>query len=352
LFHPALLRLLFTLSGHLSCLIKLKANRPKRLKSNLSGPLPLRIRLWSSSKFTSRIQWSDVDARHLTLFPDANKDLGDIVLDVGHGYYGRIFNESRRPIAGAEARCAAYRHCMGHTMALIGTERTVTTDSEGTFRTPALTLGRPTVTAHAEGYLIGGYNQHQFEEAGADGLLPDLVLMPDKPIHGAVGNEQVEPISDMIVVRMKRKRESAGSGATLNPQISGVVTDGAVPLEGPRIALWSIPREKNAVNANTVRGRRTTGDGFVFASQVLDRGSFSLDVPHQSDDWYLLVETPRRVVALHGPIAIGPGEKKSIELKTCASSGLRGVVSNYAAVNLPLYGEGTIVEGITVDFEP
>jgi hypothetical protein len=91
------------------------------------------------------------------------------------------------------------------------------------------------------------------------------------------------------------------------------------------------------VNARIVRGRTTTGDGYVYASQPLDRGSFSLDVPYQRDDWYLLVETPRRIVALEGPIAIGAGEKKSVELKTRASGGLRGVVSNHSAVNLPLY---------------
>jgi hypothetical protein len=100
-----------------------------------------------------------VDARHLTLFPDANKDLGEIVLDAGRSYYGRVVDESGRPIAGAGVRCAAIRHYMGHTAALIGTERTVTTDPDGTFRTPDLPLGRPSVNVHAAGYLNGSYGQ-------------------------------------------------------------------------------------------------------------------------------------------------------------------------------------------------
>jgi hypothetical protein len=134
--------------------------------------------------------------------------------------------------------------------------------------------------------------------------------------------DSLEPING-IVVRMRRKSEAAESGAKLNPQIRGIVTDEAIPLEGARIALWTVPQETNAVNAKIVRRRTTTGDGYVFASQPLDRGSFSLDVPYQSDDWYLLVETPRRIVALKGPIAIGAGETKSVELKTRASGGLR-----------------------------
>jgi hypothetical protein len=38
-----------------------------------------------------------VDARHLTLFPNKNNDLGEIVLDGGRSYQGRIVEETGRP---------------------------------------------------------------------------------------------------------------------------------------------------------------------------------------------------------------------------------------------------------------
>jgi len=458
-----------------------------------------------------------VSSRNLTLFPHARKHLGDIVLDVGRIYSGRVVDETGRPIAGAVLKCGALLHVMGHTAGNVGKEMSVTTDSGGCFQTPPIPLGTPYAYVQLDGYLLSTYDQKQLSRADSGGHLPDLVLKPDNPIHGIVKNELGEPMTnvdvrasmapvktdrhghftlrgfgdgahfqlqisvdgyafinwgvdvkpdgfehydvgktpdtdnldaeafkkamdritvraptleivmqreaqilgrvvdaetgdpvtisrlvrctftrkkdgeivmdgcrdsrftqlkpgefslsysypteyhltisakgyvdaeaftprvdslrqiDGIVVKMTRKSPSVDTPSKLHQQIKGVVMDGAKPLEGARVALWRLPGKANSVNAYIIRGRTTVGDGHVFASAVLKGGHFSLDVPYQHNAWYLLVETAKRIVALHGPIAVAKGETKSVELKTRAAGGVRGLVSNGSTVDVPLY---------------
>jgi hypothetical protein len=460
-----------------------------------------------------------MDHRHLTLFPGRSKDLGDIVLDVGHAYVGRVTDQTGHPIRESTVRCGAYRNLLGRTVIRIGREMLVTTDSDGQFQTPRIPLGVPYLYVEAEGYVTGSYDPHQFADARGDGplALPELSLTPDKPIHGTVENEQGEPIKratvrtglasvttdehgtfvlrgfgddaefqlqipvegyafvnwgvsvtpdgfeyydvtrmdeidrrdaesyrkslaaittktpaleivmqrearihgrvvdvgtgepvtlseivlctftrkkdgeivldgcrapgfdqpkpgefsigytypteyhiavsaegyedgeaftplvttlqdiDGIVVQMTRKGTSTDATPMLRQTIVGTVKDEDRLLEGARVALWAVPGKNNAENAYIIRGRTTIGDGYVFKSEILKDGQFSLDVPYQSGDWYVLVETPSRVVSLHGPVAVGRGETKYIEVVPRAGGGLRGLVTNHSSVALPLY---------------
>lgn len=460
---------------------------------------------------------SYVDDRHITLFPGLDKHLGDIILNAGRRYRGRIVDAKGEPVSGAKVSCGAWRCELGHSVANIGREQQVLTDADGRFHTPLVPLGVPYADVHADGYVIGLYDEKQFQSVGADGLLPDLKLQPDKPIHGAVKDKNGEPIVsadvfapgvatktdahgrfvlrgfgedaqlqlktrlegyapinwvvtvtrhgleyydvekapdgdnldaaaykkaleaatvrtakleiemqreahirgraidagtgmpvtisrivlctftrkkngevvlngcrsprfaqpkpgefsvgysypteyhltisaagyrdaeaftpavtsvqdiDGIEVKMTREGEVTDKPSSLHQRIFGVVKEGEELLSSARIALWHLPRESNAVNANIIRGRTTVGDGYVFASQMLKDGRFSLDVPYQSDDWYLLVETPQRIVAMHGPISVAKGENKSVVVTTRSGGEVRGRVANRPSVNAPLW---------------
>ena len=140
-----------------------------------------------------------VHKRHLTLFPGGAKQLGDIVLNVGRAYVGRITDQTGQPIAGARVKCGAHRYELGNTVDTIGSEMPIVTDSNGEFQTPHLPLGVPFAYVQAEGYLTGMYDRSQFARSGADGRLADLRLKPDKPIHGLVKDELGRPIKDAEV---------------------------------------------------------------------------------------------------------------------------------------------------------
>jgi len=458
-----------------------------------------------------------VDARHLTLFPGNDKHLGDIVLDVGRHYSGRVIDQAEQPIAGATVKCGAYRHNSGHMVQTIGSEMSVTTDSNGRFKTSLIPWGTPYVFVHADGYLTEELTPDHFASADPEGRLPDLRLEPDKPIRGLVKDETGEPIQhaevransitaitdadgtfvlrgfgqdakinlrididgyafvnwsviatpdgfdyydvakaspvdrldaeklkkamDEITLKMPRleislQSESQIRGRVVDAEthapvtISRIVlcqftrrTDGEIVLNGCRssrfkqhhpgefvvgywypteyhltvsatgyndaeaftspltslqqiddivvimtktgstsegepqlrqqihgvvrnhhqfgagakVALWSLPDEKNAGNVKIIRGRTTVGDGFVDASAMLEDGRFSLNVPYQRDDWYVLVETPSAVVSLHGPIAVAKGEMKSLEVMPQSPGGLRGFVTNHFSLSVPIY---------------
>lgn len=459
-----------------------------------------------------------VDKRHLTLFPGSKKHLGNIVLDVGNTYSGRIIDHTGQPIAGATVKCGAFRFTFGNTVETIGSEMTVTTDSNGRFQSPLIPLGTPYILVHADGYLTGVYAPGQFASARRGGILPELQLAPDKAIHGVIKTEEGDPIEhvevsangitattdidgkfvlrgfggdarfqlqvsvdgyafvnwgvtatpdgfeyydvgqlgeidtqdaetykramkeitiqiprlevvmhresqirgrvidaetdapitisrivlctftrkkdgeivlegcrlprfaqprpgefsvaysypaeyhiavsaegyhdaeaftppvtslqqiDGIVVQMRKKSSASEGVEKVRQQINGVVRGQDQLPAGGRVALWSVPKKgRNAVNALIIRGRTTVGDGYVFASAMLEDGRFSLDVPYQSDDRYVLVETPSRIVSLHGPVSVAKGETKSLELTPQTAGRLRGVVTNHSSLTLPLY---------------
>ena len=457
-----------------------------------------------------------VDKRQLTLFPGGNKNLGDIVLDIGRSYSGKVINQMGEPIAGAIVRCGAYRHDLSQTVNYIGREATVTTDSTGCFQTPQLPLGDPSVFVQAPGYLNGFYERNDFANVDEKGQLPELLLKSDKPIHGVVKNDLGEPVAnanvranevttitdaagnfvlggfgenanvqlqiavdgyvfvnwevkavpdgfkyydiqeaivdngdpeayakarekmsvlvprleivlqreaqirgrvidaetdapidisrivlcsvtrkpdgevvidgcrdsrfsqpnpgefllgyaypgeyhltvsaegfddaegftplvetlqqiDDIVIKMKKRGSSAEGESMQRQQIKGVFRDQGELSEGARVALWKLPGHQAAANAYVIRGRTTAGDGFVFASAMLEGGRFSLDVPYQDNDWYVLVETPKRVIAFEGPITIAKGESKTLDLGPQNSGGLRGILSNHSAVSASLH---------------
>ncbi|MDQ3332858.1 MAG: hypothetical protein M3552_19780 [Planctomycetota bacterium] len=119
-------------------------------------------------------------------------------------------------------------------------------------------------------------------------------------------------------------------------RISGVVTDDGAPLAVGRVGLWKPRKNGNAVNAYITRGRTTAGDGYVEQSAVIENGRYSLTVPYQDEAWYLIVETPERVAALEGPIAVAKDERKEVNLETKIGEVVRGRVEGETP-DVPLY---------------
>lgn len=461
-----------------------------------------------------------VDQRHLSLFEEATTDIGEIVMDLGRSYSGRVVHQDGKPIAGAIVAFNINRFQPGSTWIPISDEAEVLTDEHGRFKTTCLGGGIPWIGCHAQGFQYAYYSRSQFAKVALNGQLPDLILHPEFPIHGIVRNETGEPLAgvtlsesnresttdqagkftlhglgshsrfqcqiveagyasvnllvevvdnrleildlnearhieertadhtlvpglrraakrymsrleitllreatiqgqvvdaetnqpvkfsrivlcgfsrndngevildgchasnanqiqpglfsltyskpreyhltviadgyeegeaytpsvttllpiDGIVVKLKRKGSIANAPVVAKQTIVGTIQLGGEPIDAVRAAIWTKPRATDIVNANVIRGRTSIGDGYVWDTQMLNHGEFTLDVSHPADHWYVLVETPKRVVALEGPFAISTGETKSIELHSRRSGSLRGEVrSDQPAIGESLY---------------
>lgn len=143
---------------------------------------------------------------------------------------------------------------------------------------------------------------------------------------------------DSIVVKLKRKGADARIPVMTKQSIVGKIQLGFELSGRARAAIWTKPRATDIVNANVIRGRTSIGDGYVWDTQMVKNGEFMLEVSHPADHWYVVVETPERVVALDGPFAVAAGETKSIEIQSRRRGTIRGEVrSDQPANGEPLY---------------
>jgi hypothetical protein len=130
-----------------------------------------------------------------------------------------------------------------------------------------------------------------------------------------------------IVARMKRNTE--GSAPQIAQQtIAGKVTRDGRPVQSGWVALWALPRPRNAPNSPVMRERTAVGEPIVRASFPIRDGSYSLDVPFQSEAWYVVAEEAGHPLTQVGPIAIGLNEKKSLDIACTEGGWIRGRVKN------------------------
>jgi hypothetical protein len=460
-----------------------------------------------------------VDQRHLSLFEKAVTHLGEIVMDVGRTYSGRVVDTFGKPIAGGKVDINVMRFNPGSTWNPICDELIAATDDNGQFETPLLGGGIPNIGCSASGFQYAYYSETKMKKVGDDGRLPDLILQAEHPIHGLVTNEDGDPIPnvvvsesnrdsktdsegrftlhglgknstfqcqilhpgyafvnlrvdakedridvldiavasniensteehetvphllkaatrtlprlaialkreatiqghiidtetdqpveysrivlcsftrndegnvlldgcrttnavqmspgqfllayttpreyhltviaegyedgeaftppvdtlvpiDGIVVKMKRIDSLANSSAMVKQTIKGSVHLDGNPIPEARAAIWTLPREADRINAHIVRGRTSAGDGFVWDTQMVKNGMFSLNVNYPGDNWYVLVETPERVVALEGPFTIAKGETKMVEVVSRQSGSIYGKIEDVSTIREPLY---------------
>ena len=130
-----------------------------------------------------------------------------------------------------------------------------------------------------------------------------------------------------IVARMKRKTD--GSAPQIAQQtIAGRVTRNGRPVQSGWVALWALPRPRNAPNSPVMRERTAVGEPRVHASFPIRDGSYSLNVPFQNEAWYVVAEEAGHPLTQVGPIAIGLNEKKSLDIACIEGGGIRGRVKN------------------------
>lgn len=130
-----------------------------------------------------------------------------------------------------------------------------------------------------------------------------------------------------IVARMKRKTD--GSAPQIAQQtIAGSVTRNGRPVQSGWVGLWALRRPRNAPNSPVMRERTAVGEPVVHASFPIRDGSYSLDVPFQSEAWYVVAEEAGHPLTQVGPIAVGLNEKKSLDIACTEGGCIRGRVKD------------------------
>jgi hypothetical protein len=128
-----------------------------------------------------------------------------------------------------------------------------------------------------------------------------------------------------IVARMKR--QTGGSAPTMAQQtLAGTVTRDGRPVQSGWVALWELRRPKNAPNSPVIRERTAVGEPIIRASSPIRDGSYSLDVPFQSQAWYVVAEEAGYPLTQVGPIAIDLNDKKSLDIVCTTGGRIRGRV--------------------------
>jgi hypothetical protein len=128
-----------------------------------------------------------------------------------------------------------------------------------------------------------------------------------------------------IVARMKRNTH--GSAPVVARQtIAGAVTRGGRPVQAGWVCLWALRRPRNAPNAPVMRERTAVGRPNPYASVPIRNGSYSLDVPFQSETWYVVAEEPGQPVTQVGPIPIALNQHRTVDIACTPGGRIRGRV--------------------------
>jgi hypothetical protein len=139
-----------------------------------------------------------------------------------------------------------------------------------------------------------------------------------------------------IVARMKKKAE--GSTPVIARQtITGSVTRDRRPVKTGWAGLWAMRRTNNAINSAVMRERTAVGEPMVYASAPIHEGLYSLDVPFQSDAWFVVAEEPGYALTQAGPLAIALNQQKTFDISCVDGGRIRGRVTG-----VPLGWEGHV----------
>ncbi len=130
-----------------------------------------------------------------------------------------------------------------------------------------------------------------------------------------------------IAVKLKKKTEGTAPGVP-KQTISGTVTRNGKPVRTGWVGLWEMrPHNKRGLGW-TMRGRTVGPDPSFIQSAPIRHGTYSLDVPYQKDDWYVVAEEPGQALTQLGPLKIGLNEKKSLDIACTEGGSIRGRVKN------------------------
>ena len=133
---------------------------------------------------------------NVVVFPGRVNNIGDIVLEPGIAYSGRVVDAKGSPIEGAIVEVDYGYAVLSHTIASMGKWKGKT-DSEGRFRTPALAEGR---WRHAFAYAPDKVKTWIKLPLFSTAELPDVILADDAPFHGQVINNEGKAVAGATIV--------------------------------------------------------------------------------------------------------------------------------------------------------
>jgi uncharacterized GH25 family protein len=133
----------------------------------------------------------------VTVFPNIDNDLGEIVLWHGRRVRGQVLGVDGKPCANAAIFVKSLRHYLCHTVTRIGTWN-VRTDSQGNFVTPPLPLGQAALQIFVPGCRLA--DEYRLIVPGtSDVELGTLRMEKDYPLVGLVVDEHGKPIEGATV---------------------------------------------------------------------------------------------------------------------------------------------------------
>jgi hypothetical protein len=141
--------------------------------------------------------------------------------------------------------------------------------------------------------------------------------------------DELKPITG-IDVRLSKKTSKKKAGIA-HQLISGKLTRGGEPVTAGWVGLWSMRRPLNAINSPMLRGRTVSASPIVAAASPIRDGRYTLDVPYQSKNWYVVADLPGRPLVQLGPLDVALDEEKSLDIEIPAAARVRGKVTGAAA---------------------
>lgn len=147
-------------------------------------------RRWKGEPFRLRLEKKGFAVRRIELDSlRATYDLGDVVLDPGTTWIGRVLDRDRRPVAGAELLL----HPVGAVAR--ATEPTGYTDGDGRFRIRHQAAGRFDLEIRKQGFAAGWFPGLEFSASEKVRDLESLTLEPVVPVAGRVVDADGRPVA-------------------------------------------------------------------------------------------------------------------------------------------------------------
>jgi beta-lactamase regulating signal transducer with metallopeptidase domain/uncharacterized GH25 family protein len=195
----------------------------------------------------------------VTVFPNVDNDLGDIVLWHGRRVRAQVLDVDGKPPANAAIFVEGLRHYLCHSVTRIGTWN-VRTDSQGNFVTPPLPLC----------------------QAGLQIFVPGCRLA-DKYLFIVPGTSDV----DLGTIRMEKD----------SPLVGLVVDADGKPIEGANVACFPDPRPDETSDKQGRFSIRGFGPGLGFSLGVTKKGYYEVDKGFRFDD-LPIKQTPALTITL------------------------------------------------------
>ena len=133
-----------------------------------------------------------------SIFENSENDLGAIRLDRGRVFTGQVLDVDGKPRVGATIHCEVKRYTLGHTVNDIKPANTLTTDDEGRFRTPPMTIGHLVIHVQEPERQLA-YRMLPVGPEGEEALAEPIQLENDVPIVGWVRDQHGRPVEGAAV---------------------------------------------------------------------------------------------------------------------------------------------------------